>query len=114
MAKNVEVMPGFARQRRRSWLCVAFSVLLATTWLLAVGDVSRAASSTVVSLNFDDTLVNQYTLGFQQALQPAGVGATFYIDSGTVDTTGKMSWSQVSSLSASGDAIGGKTVDGIN
>lgn len=99
---------------RRSWFCVTFSVLLAAAWLLAAGNAYPAALPVVVSLNFDNNLVNQYTLGFQQALQPAGVSASFYINSGTVGTSGKMSWSQVSSLAASGDEIGGKTVDGIN
>jgi len=68
----------------------------------------------VVSLNFDNNASNQYYLGFQDALQPAGVNATFYINSGTIGTTNKLSWSQVSSLAAAGDDIGGKTVDGTN
>ena len=71
-----------------------------------------SATSTVVSLNFDDNLANQYYLGFEHALQPAGVHATFYINSGTIGTVGKLSWPQISSLAAAGDEIGGKTVDG--
>lgn len=115
MVRNVPVMPSFTLRRGRSWLCVTFSVLLATVWLLAADEASSAASPVVVSLNFDNNLANTYTLGFQQALQPAGVKATFYINSGTVGSTNnKLSWSQVSSLAASGDEIGGKTVDGIN
>src|SRR5215469_8664723 len=114
MVRNVPVMTSFTPGRRRSWLCATFSVLLATAWLTVAGDTSFAASTVVVSLNFDDSLVSGYTMGFQHALQPAGVSATFYINSGTVGTTGKMSWSQVSSLTAAGEEIGSKTVDGIN
>src|SRR6516164_1720713 len=114
MVRNVPVMQSLTHRRGRGWLCVTFSVLLATVWFLGADDPSSAASTVIVSLNFDDNLANQYTLGFQQALQPAGVSATFYVNSGTVGTTGKLSWSQVNSLAAAGDEIAGKTVDGLN
>jgi peptidoglycan/xylan/chitin deacetylase (PgdA/CDA1 family) len=71
-----------------------------------------ATTSTTVSINFDDNLANQYYLGFQHALQPSGVHATFYINSGTVGTVGELSWPQIRSLAAAGDEIGGETVDG--
>src|SRR5262249_907706 len=114
MVKNVPVRRSFTSRRRRSWLCAAFSVLLAAAWFSVAEDTSSAASPIVVSLNLDNNLANEYTLGFQNAPQPAGVGATFYINSGTVGTSNKLSWAQVSSLAASGDEIGSKTVDGIN
>src|SRR5262245_53047865 len=103
MVQNVPVMRGFTSRRRRSWISATFSILLATAWLSVADDTSSAASPIVVSLNFDNNLVNQFTLGFQDALQPAGVDATFYIDSGTVDTSNKLSWAQVGSLATSGD-----------
>ena len=43
-----------------------------------------AAPPVFVSLTFDNNTSSQYTLGFQQALQPHGVGATYYVSSGTV------------------------------
>ena len=46
--------------------------------------------------------------------QPAGVDATYYINSGTIGTSNHLTWSEVQSLSTSGDDIGGKTVDGTN
>jgi len=67
-----------------------------------------------VSLTFDNDTLSSYTLGYQQALQPSGVNATFYVNSGTVGRTSTMSWSQLSTLAASGSEIGGKTVDGTN
>ena len=73
-----------------------------------------AATGTTVSLGFDNNTLSQYTLGYQQALQPAGVNATFYVSSGSVgnsSSTKYMSWSQLSSLAAAGNDIGGKTVD---
>ena len=57
---------------------------------------------------------SEYTLGYKDALQSAGVDATFYINSGTIGTSNHLTWSEVSSLAAAGDDIGGKTVDGTN
>jgi peptidoglycan/xylan/chitin deacetylase (PgdA/CDA1 family) len=73
-----------------------------------------AATGTTVSLNFDNNTLSQYTLGYQQGLQPHGVSATFYVSSGSVATTPStkyMTWSQLSTLAAAGNDIGGKTVD---
>jgi len=75
---------------------------------------SAATTPTVVSLTFDNDTISEYTLGYQQALQPHGVNATFYVNSGTVGRTTTMSWSQLSTLAAAGSEIGGKTVDGTN
>jgi peptidoglycan/xylan/chitin deacetylase (PgdA/CDA1 family) len=114
-------MRPFHRNRRRqhgrwrsTWIRATFSAVLAAAGLTLTAQAATAAAAPVVSLNFDNNLSSQYTLGYQDALQPAGVNATFYINSGTMGTTGKLSWSQASSLAAAGDEIGSKTVDGIN
>jgi peptidoglycan/xylan/chitin deacetylase (PgdA/CDA1 family) len=101
---------------RRSPACLraALSLVLAVAWIPFVAQATSAATSIVVSLNFDNNLSNEYTLGFADALQPAGVNATFFINSGVIGSSNKLSWSQVSSLAAAGNDIGGKTVDGIN
>ena len=105
----------FRRYRRpRTLVIAASSVALAIAWVPAIAPAASAATSIVVSLNFDNNVANEFYLGFQDALQPAGVGATYYINSGTIGTSNKLSWSQVSSLAAAGDDIGGKTVDGTN
>jgi peptidoglycan/xylan/chitin deacetylase (PgdA/CDA1 family) len=105
----------FRRTRRYSvWACAAFSVILALAWIPAVAQATAAATTTIVSLNFDNNIANEYYLGYQDALQPAGAAATYYINSGTIGTSNKLSWSQVSTLAAAGDDIGGKTVDGLN
>jgi peptidoglycan/xylan/chitin deacetylase (PgdA/CDA1 family) len=72
----------------------------------------RAASPTIVSLTFDNDTLSAYNLGYQQVLQPQGVHATFYVNSGTVGSApGFMSWAQLTTLAGAGDEIGGKTVD---
>jgi peptidoglycan/xylan/chitin deacetylase (PgdA/CDA1 family) len=101
-------------RRRGVWVPAAFSVILATAWISVTTPATSASTSTVVSLNFDNNVANEYYLGFQDALQPAGVAATFYVNSGTIGTSNKLSWSELSSLAAAGDDIGGKTVDGTN
>jgi peptidoglycan/xylan/chitin deacetylase (PgdA/CDA1 family) len=72
-------------------------------------------AGTSVSLTFDNNSVGQYTLAFQQALQPHNAHATFFVNSGTVGTTaGTLTWNQVSNLAAAGNDIGGKTVNATN
>lgn len=102
-------------QRAAIWVRAVFSVLLAATGVALIAPAASAATLTAVSLSFDNNTVSEYTLGYQNALQPAGVNGTFYINSGTIGSSAKfMSWSQVSSIAAGGSEIGGKTVDGIN
>jgi peptidoglycan/xylan/chitin deacetylase (PgdA/CDA1 family) len=108
---------GRARGRwpRRTWLAGLAGLLgLVTSLLAGIPAVSAATTSTVVSLTFDNDTYSEFTLGYQQALQPSGVNATFYVNSGTVGRSLTMSWSQLSTLAASGSEIGGKTVDGTN
>ena len=75
---------------------------------------ARAASGTVVSLEFDDGSAGQYTLAYQRALQPHGATATFFVKSGTIGNSGNMTWTQVQALAAAGNDIGGKTVNSAN
>jgi len=94
---------------------VVFSLLLAASGIVLAAPPASSAMPTIVSLTFDNDTYSQYTLGYQQALQSHGVNATFYVNSGTVGTSSKyMTWSQLSSLTAAGSEIGGKTVDGTN
>jgi peptidoglycan/xylan/chitin deacetylase (PgdA/CDA1 family) len=87
---------------------------LAAGMLPGIPAASAATTPTVVSLTFDNGTVSQYSLGYQQALQPHGVNATFYVNSGTVGRSTTMSWAQLGTLAAAGSEIGGKTVDGTN
>jgi peptidoglycan/xylan/chitin deacetylase (PgdA/CDA1 family) len=80
----------------------------------AQGTVMTFAPQTVISLTFDNGAISQYTLGYQQALAPDKVKATFYIDSGIIGGAKHMSWSQLSTLASAGDELAGKTVEGTN
>ncbi len=103
-------------RRARVWLTLATAITAAVPVLQGPGPLSaHAATATVVSLTFDNDASSQFTLGYQQALQPDGVGATFYVNSGTVGSASKfMSWAQLTTLTGAGSEIGGKTVDGTN
>ena len=85
--------------------------------MLVAGPVpaAQAAVSTKVTLTFDNGAISQYTLGYQQALQPHGAKATFYVNSGTVGASGSfMTWSQLTTLAGAGNDIGGKSVNATN
>ena len=106
----------------RRWLSACFRIGVPAALLALVVSVlpalaafpARAASGTVVSLEFDDGSASQYILAYQKALQPAGVNATFFVKSGTIGNTGNMTWTQVQALAAAGNDIGGKTVSSAN
>jgi len=71
--------------------------------------------TTKVSLTFDNGSVGQYTLAYQQALQPHNAHASFFVNSGTVSVSANiMTWAQLGTLSAAGNDIGGKTVNATN
>ena len=103
------------RLARHSRLALAgFSIVLTISAAALATPAAGATASTVVSLTFDNGTISQYTLGYQQALQPHGVDATFYVNSGTIGRSATMSWAQLSALAAAGDEVDGKTVDGTN
>src|SRR5438046_7354748 len=94
-------------QRKRTRLAAGgFAVIVAAgvTTVAAPAAVS-AATPTMVSLTFDNNTISSYTLGYQQALQPSGVNATFYVNSGTVGTSAAkyMTWSQLGTLASAGN-----------
>jgi len=91
------------------------ALVLGTLPILALP--ALAATQTAVSLTFDNGSISQYTLGYQQALQPHGAKATFFVNSGTVVSTSSanfMSWAQIGTLAGDGNDIGGKSVNATN
>jgi peptidoglycan/xylan/chitin deacetylase (PgdA/CDA1 family) len=69
----------------------------------------------VVSLTFDDGIENQYTLGFQRALQPHNVNGTFFINTANTSIVDSaMTWDQLTALNDAGNEIGGHTLDEFN
>lgn len=88
----------------------AIRIALLLIALLAVPTISSAHAQTVVSLTFDDGIATQMTAS--SLLSKYGMNGTFYIVDGWVGTDPYfMTWSQVDSLAAAGNEIGGHTVD---
>ncbi|MGD0274328.1 MAG: polysaccharide deacetylase family protein, partial [Gaiellaceae bacterium] len=83
--------------------------VLASIFLSGSAAGSVPVYRTVVSLTFDDGRISQWTT--RDLLKNHGMNATFYLNSGTVDTSGFLSWAQVNSLAADGNEIGGHTID---
>jgi peptidoglycan/xylan/chitin deacetylase (PgdA/CDA1 family) len=75
--------------------------------------VARAATSaTVVTIQFDDGNADQYqALGI---LNAHGMHATFYVNTGVIGDSAHMSWTQLQSLFAAGNDIGGHTLTHAN
>jgi peptidoglycan/xylan/chitin deacetylase (PgdA/CDA1 family) len=91
------------------------ALVVAAAGLAAVAAPARAAGQTLVTLEFDNGAISQYTLGYLQALQPHGAKATYFVNSGTVAASGSfMTWSQLTALANDGNDIGGKSVNATN
>jgi peptidoglycan/xylan/chitin deacetylase (PgdA/CDA1 family) len=105
------------RQRRtRAALAAGSSALVALGLIqLVAPPLAAAAPPALVSLTFDGGTISQYNLGYTQALQPHGAKATFFVNSGTVGASANfMSWTQLGTINAAGNDIGGKTVNATN
>jgi Polysaccharide deacetylase len=76
---------------------------------LAAAPAHAATSTTVVTFTFDNQWENQMTAAAD--MQAAGMAGTFYIISGWIGLSGFMSMSDLNTLKADGDEIGGKTVE---
>ena len=82
--------------------------------VLAGGASSGAATTTVVTLTFDNNTISQFSLGYTQALQPHGAPADVLCRSGTYPAAPRTSsrGDQLNDVGRWGNEIGGKTVDG--
>ena len=104
-----------AGRGRRLWLHAGMPFVLLLGVLPLVAVPASAAVQTTVALTFDNGSISQFTLGYQQALQPHGAKATFFVNSGTISGGASfMSWAQLGTLAAAGQDIGGKTVNATN
>ena len=71
-----------------------------------------ATSPTVVSIQFDDGVADQYqTLTL---LKTYGLHATFYVNSAVIGDVDHMSWGQLTDLHLAGNEIGGHTLMHVN
>ena len=90
---------------------VAAAVALAIGCLFAAPALAGAAPLTVVTIQFDDG----YDDAFQwNSLNTHGFPATYYVNSGSIETAGHMTWAQLTALSQAGNEIASHTVDHVN
>jgi peptidoglycan/xylan/chitin deacetylase (PgdA/CDA1 family) len=86
------------------------SILLA---LMSISVLStHAAGQTIVSIQFDDGVADQYTA--RSILSSHGMHATFYVNSGLIGDSAHMTWTQLQDLYADGNEIAGHTLDHAN
>jgi peptidoglycan/xylan/chitin deacetylase (PgdA/CDA1 family) len=90
---------------RRPFLAAAFAAL-------ALAFPASATAETVVSLTFDDGWANQ--LNAAPILAEHGMSGTFYINSNSIGTSGRLSWAQLDALNAAGHEIAGHTLDHVD
>jgi len=69
--------------------------------------VAYAGVPTVVTIGFDDGYADQFQA--MQILGDHGLHATYFINSGYINTAGRLRWRQVRALEAGGNEIGGHT-----
>ena len=72
---------------------------------------AHAAPLTVVTIQFDDGYDGAYQWN---SLDTHGFLATFYVNSGSIDTAGHLTWAQLTALSQAGNEIASHTVDHVN
>jgi peptidoglycan/xylan/chitin deacetylase (PgdA/CDA1 family) len=93
-------------------LCVLrrFFLLAATGLIsLALGFPGAASGAqTVISLTFDDGWDSQSIAPSE--LTAHGMSGTFYVNSGTIDQPGYLTWAQLTAFNAAGHEVGGHTL----
>lgn len=104
--QSMALLPPAHRSRLLAAVAVVSFVLGA---LVAVPTPVHAATSTIVSLTFDDANSNQ--LDALPALKTNGMKATFYVPSGYVGAAGYMTRANLNTLKTAGHEIGGHTVN---
>ncbi len=90
------------------FLIVALLIVFISTSVLS----TRAAGQTIVSIQFDDGVADQYTA--RSILSAHGMHATFYVNSGLIGDSAHMTWTQLQDLYADGNEIASHTLDHAN
>jgi peptidoglycan/xylan/chitin deacetylase (PgdA/CDA1 family) len=94
------------------WHRVAASVILAVGFVAAFPAAADAAPTTVVTIQFDDGNADVYQ--WISGLNNHGFHATFYVNSGSIGTAGKLTWAQLTALNQAGNEIASHTVNHVN
>ena len=103
-------MSKWTRIRGRQPRVVA-AAALAIGCLFAAPALAHAAPLTVVTIQFDDGNADAYQWN---SLNNYGFPATYYVNSGSIDTAGHLTWDQLTALSTAGNEIASHTVDHVN
>src|SRR6516165_5450645 len=104
-------MTRWSRVRGRQSRMVAAAALAAGS-LLAGPAIAHAAPLTVVTIQFDDGNADVYQ--WISSLNTHGFPATFYVNSGSIDTADHLTWANLTSLSQAGNEIASHTVNHVN
>ena len=105
-------MTRWNRARGRRSRMVAAAALAAGS-LLASPATAHAAPLTVVTIQFDDG--NADTIQWiDGSLNTHGFPATWYVNSGSIDTAGHLTWAQLTSLSQAGNEIASHTINHVD
>jgi peptidoglycan/xylan/chitin deacetylase (PgdA/CDA1 family) len=80
--------------------------------MVSVPVVAQAAPLTVVTIQFDDG--NADVLQWVTTLNTHAFPATFFVNSGTIGTTGHLAWADLTTLSTAGNEIASHTIDHID
>src|SRR2546423_14161558 len=100
------------RTRDRMWAVRRLGTALAagTLLLLWAGPAApaRAASPTVVTIQFDDGNADAY--GALAILNAHGMHATFYVNTGVIGDSTHMTWQQLTDLYGAGNELAGHTL----
>ena len=88
------------------------SVMLTAGVMVAVPAAAHAAPATAVTIQFDDG--NADVFQWVSTLSNHGFGATFYVNSGTIGTAGKLTWAELTTLSQAGSEIASHTVGHVD
>jgi len=104
---NTSSIAAKVRATRAHVLVVALLAIVGLIASVPTAVSAHAATTTIVSLTFDDGVADQAQL---PSLLPSGMPVTMYVNSGRVGSNGYLSWQQLSDLQAGGYEIGGHTV----
>ncbi|MGH9114177.1 MAG: polysaccharide deacetylase family protein [Acidimicrobiales bacterium] len=96
------------KRLRIYFVATSLAALLIPGLLIQAGP-ARAATTTYVSLTFDDGRLSQ--INAAALLDANGVRGTFYVNSNKVGAGGKLTLSQLNSMQGSGHEIGGHSLD---
>src|SRR5260370_42547775 len=101
-----------ANRTHRRWHRAGAAVILAGGFVSAFPAAAHAAPATVVTISFDDGNADVYQ--WISALSNHGFHATFYVNSGSIGTAGKLTWAQLTALSQAGNEIASHTVNHVD